>query len=756
MDTTPEKTSTQKRASQRLFVCQYHYGALAKATAQATEELARCTPNENDFGLLNPRVKGQASTFKSQLANALDSINSEGQDWRYSLQQMVADLDDAYKVFARQLAEREHEVALARAKRKNHTPAPAWDRHTDAQCLEKLGPCPQFEVFIDETGSFVSEEGDFPQPLTQATKDEAGWVALVVGANTLKEPEKGYHTATRHDDKAWDQLLGQVLEAPVAVVGQPAKALPKRPPASWAHGVTTLIRQILWRLPIRTQARCQVTFWVERHAFAENRGQGWRVVANQLEAELLRADPERWGGLRLRIEAVDKDGHPLLAYADALAYLWGSPSQSAKARLEASGLASCWKESPSPVAQRMMQGWSAATPWQPGWVVALLQDPWTWQEGSLASRAWEVMWAWAHEKESQALWVLEDLLEAQAARRLPADAWDRVKAPLKSMVGKKEEWPLAALRAESLRQGLLNHQGTSDKAGVQALLTLAAKVRARAPQATAEAHLVAAVRHLNRFEWKEVEGLLKQWDRKESQLLGAALEGKLHSSLGQAAAFQGQHHEAWRRFDLALAALKGGQEPEHLLEQSRSYQAFVALDHPTLSRQEVEQLIVKHLGASSVDKAIAMWAKHTEMPGAHKRHLLLRFLVQRGTPAQQSEWSRAAQGGVGSALPKGHPWCAIRLQEARLLKALKQEKGARLALDGAIDTALQAPKTAWMQVFALACGRLRVLWEPEAPLPLEEAMLQQLKRDLPALPEALWTPWGSESSLTEALPFYAR
>ncbi|MBO4793879.1 MAG: hypothetical protein J5556_04845, partial [Deltaproteobacteria bacterium] len=178
-----------------------------------------------------------------------------------------------------------------------------------------------------------------------------------------------------------------------------------------------------------------------------------------------------------------------------------------------------------------------------------------------------------------------------------------------------------------------------------------------------------AVSYSNEFDFANAEKCLEKWDVTHGgKPMGSALwDGKILSSRGQYAAFLNKPEKALEFFDQALTCfemLRGFDEraAQKQIEQTSVYAAIAAMDCENVSREELTRRMEAALGSSVLD-AIFLF-KGTEE--RFLQHLLVRYLVQRGTEEERRAYFSTYRTWLGSGMGKGHPWPIIQYLRAQL------------------------------------------------------------------------------------------
>ncbi len=137
-----------------------------------------------------------------------------------------------------------------------------------------------------------------------------------------------------------------------------------------------------------------------------------------------------------------------------------------------------------------------------------------------------------------------------------------------------------------------------------------------------EADLNLAVHYNDMFDFAHGHLLVETWLQKDLSLLPIEQRAKLHSSLGQSFAFEGNFVEADKEFDNAIHLFAlGGKSFIDEIDQTSVYRAMNALDDA--ENKQAINLAEKVFGAS-IEEAVRELVDNTQRPYHH--HLLVKLL----------------------------------------------------------------------------------------------------------------------------------
>jgi hypothetical protein len=325
---------------------------------------------------------------------------------------------------------------------------------------------------------------------------------------------------------------------------------------------------------------------------------------------------------------------------------------------------------------------------------------------------------------------------------------------------KAEIPPLLELAWLTAELEATNHLGHVDEDKVDKLRKLCDELYAEKADMVCQAELVLAVRATNQFQFDEATRALERWKDKDPAVAGIQHTARVHSSLGQHAAFRGDHDAAETHFAQAIDIFELLSDPTEKsldIRQTANYRAIAAMNCPETDREITRQHVefVTPLGLEDIgEMAISASA---EEKFAH--HLLLRYLVQYGIKEERTAYLSARKSWRSDQ--EGHPWPLIQCCRALLLHADNAKEALRYLHD-AFDMTMAGNQGPTVKMIGLVIGLVAMGWGAEEMVTREE--LEQLQEELPAasdridrMVEALSTPPDpAESLLAEILPFNFR
>ena len=640
----------------------------------------------------------------------------------------------------------------------------AWQRRLseDAQCftsnitpvriapdghhpnsLRHLPASAQWRILIDETGSHFDEEAD-----TLNTGDSAlgRLVALAIPAATELPALAGFHAVAATVAET-DAMVSALLTRAVGVFGFTVQD-PAIHATRWIAHVVLLARWVLAQLPLAADVPCEVEILIEQNKGYQP-GDDLRALREMLESELQRLSPTRYANLRLHLNFMAKD-HDLNGYVDAIAFTWGSQLAASQNRLKRTGwLGHCLLRPTDRALERLYLALHAGR--------------------ALPPAAWYDLCAAAADEPSGGL--LNDALDRLGGRS-DRGHWNASLAEVRQRVQSKhfelralrqalawlERWaapgtalpPAERLTLTTARLALDNHLGGVDQGRVLQALDLIHRLHDEAPREACEALLRITVATTNVFEFGVMQETIVQWLAEPVAVPGLLNHAKLHSTLGQIAAFQGEAAAALPHFERAIATFQRLSDPDQAareIAQTRSYRLIAAMDAPVLWTDALESELMTHF-AALLDKhsaeEISRSLAHSGQDRHYAQHLWLRMLVTRTGPSDPARSAYLALRAQWQSGPD-HPWPLINayrgwlLHDAGLTEPAVQHFGEAIAQCQAPDNGATLHwMAAVLRVLARALG---VALESE---PVNTAADDEdLQRRLPSAPHAALTEFVS-------------
>ncbi|MBU1432298.1 hypothetical protein KKF91_17305, partial [Myxococcota bacterium] len=610
------------------------------------------------------------------------------------------------------------------------TPTKTWRDTGSSVCAPKtprrvdlLDEAPRWTMLIDESGPHF--QAGLPTPGQQ----EGRFVGVLLDDQTAAAlPPLGRFHACDERDARLDEAIQALLDHPVGVIGVTVSDVPPATAEWWQIGVLELIDWALRLLP-REGAPTRLEVRVEERSH-HRAGEAWRDAVVEIQRRLAKTNADQ-AGIEIEIKVVGKAEHPHLAYADALAYTWGSARGSAVARLKQSGLLG---GSLIAGGARALSGW-----WDKVTRGEALSDEEFIQLAQARQQQPESLYA--------ALWaLLEDKLSADEA------LWGRYfELAERHLEGKNIHLPALCAQLDLLqaadpgatlpprtrlaweagRIARDNHLGEIHPLSEEIVITLSAALFDEDAPLVCLSDLQRAVAATNAFQFDAAERLIRPWLNHPIAVPGLQMHGRVLSSLGQIHAFRGELVEARARFEQALAAferlsdlrMKRGEKA-----QTGTYRLICLIDDAGIGEGEARAALEGYLDFPRLEEGVDHLARARAPYAKYAHHALLRYLVQRGDVALRRRYlARMDPDAVG----EGHPWPLILLYRALLLREAGQPFEAPLR--AGIEQTLDRGQGPTLTLIGATMMRLAVRWG----LDDYEAELAEILSVLPqVLPQA--------------------
>lgn len=620
------------------------------------------------------------------------------------------------------------------------------------QDIRGLQPSPRWTLLIDETGSIFDDSAD---ELTQQDHQLGRIIGLLLPEqHGLASLPVGWHAVDKGIAEI-DRVIQAILNAPVGVLGITVQQLPSAPTERWAFGVLQLIEWVLRLLPLNGPTKLAVQ--IEQRA-EFSKGMEWLSVANVLLLRLAQTDPKRASHIRsCRIQVIAKEGSSFNGYADALAFIWGSPARHSRECLKRTGLeGSCF-----------LAGDAAA-----------ISHAWEWLDRgiTLEGADWTTLLAQPEADQSSSL--VATLLErlGQASQN-DAALWQRYlsyafgsldskRIDLRAL-GRQVEWlerwsppghalpPPLRLLWLTAKLARANHLGRPEQPWIGEMRTLGDQLLEENAHLVCRAELNLAVNATNCYDFDLASRLLDRWRGLPKAVPGLRFWAQVQSSLGQHAAFRGDHAAAVALFDQALAAfaeLSNIEEGQREARQTQTYRAIALMDDPNRTDAEVRAAV--EIVTGLLPDAVTRLAVSVADVDKYAHHLLLRWLAYRPDAtlriaylAQQAHW-RAEEG---------HPWPLIQFYRAVLLQPDDLTAAWELALDG-FRRATEREQGPLVTLIGACCRAGAAAWgkpweDAETVLASVETALPLARKRVAVMRQFLAAPTEPLTLLRTVLPF---
>lgn len=614
--------------------------------------------------------------------------------------------------------------------------------------IGELSPHKAWTLYIDETGDkfdSVAEGGR-----------EGRMVGVLFPSDKLPSIPANLFHGTDATAAVADAMVQTVLDSECGVFGIGNSGLPQTSGERWVSGVLEVVQWVARLLPMDGATVLNVAI--------EQRGDysssvSWKLLEAPILRELVERDPVRYRNLRVQLQVFAKKQEPRLSYADSIAFSWGSKSDECKERIRRSLLiGGCLIEGN---AQQLRRAW----------------DQFSSKQGMDGSD-WASIVSSADARVPNS--IIETLLTryGESVRKHP-ELWQKLlKYTLAYLDGKAVYLPQLRQEIDWLtryqpdgenlpktiefawkvgRLSTANHEGRTGEEDDARIEALGKELFNERPELVCLGDLYRSVLATNRFDYEAAARALLTWQDAPVAVPGLQMWGRVQSSLGQIAAFQGNLKRAMEYFDRAIDAFKALSDPEARVaeeKQTATYAAIASMDDPSIDISTVKERLSKvfKLDAETV-RALAA-NEIAEKKYAH--YLLLRYLVTRGDNLLEEAYLSVRDNWSYS---EGHPAPLIDAYRSHLIKKLDPERAKALA-QRAIDECFNNDAGPTLVVIgsAIAIGS-RNLGGISLP---NEMRLDELQSAFPGAPDLiarlLSTPddYDLPSTLARILPFNFR
>ncbi|WKN24014.1 hypothetical protein [Azotobacter vinelandii] len=696
----------------------------------------------------------RAWALEKELRNRLDRQGDEGaEDWitaQNPNDYVRRHLEITLKKWRDYRQKRRQRHAGQRQYQSSLEPVALVDGH-HPNSLRHLRPASAWQILIDETGLHFDERAD----ALNGTDSQLGrLVALAIPKGVKLPTQNGGFHATEATAADVDRMLETLIRNPVGIFGFTVQD-PVTHSNRWIGHVQQLVRWTLLQLPMPPGEPCRVEVLIE-----QNRGyqtqDNLHPLAEILEGELQRLDPQRFAGLRLSLKFMDKR-HPLNGYVDAVAFTWGSPAAESCHRLKQSRLAGHCLLRPSDEAmERLYLALDGQYRLPPADWYELCSGASQEPQGGLLARFLDQLGERLRERPEIWRGYLGEAHQRQRLKHFRLAALGQALDWLERWAPAGQVLPaILRLPLESARLAAENHRGQINAQRIQTCLQLAAQMREEAPAEACEAILRLAVATTNNFEFAALRPAIEHWLAEPVAVPGLLNHAKLRSTLGQLRAFTGESAAALAHFDQALTCIERLSDPQQATReaaQTRSYQLIARMDTPGADPRQLLDSLAEHLGVlldkhdpESISRSLA----HSGQAMRHAHHLWLRALARF---PEQTQAARAAYLEQALQWQEGddHPWPLIDSYRGWLLRDAGQPERAAERLRDAIASCADAdngPTLQWMAEVLRTLARSLGLAGIEAPSATEREHLRQC---LPQAPHVALEDFANASPLTPA------
>lgn len=628
------------------------------------------------------------------------------------------------------------------------------DRQGHPCALSQLAPATKWTLLIDETGNHFDPS---VRELRQSDNRVGKMVALVLAQPcTLPKLAPGFH-ATEQSNAQIELCLADLVRQRAGIFGFSSQDQSANP-QGWLVQVDQMIRWLLLQLPINPDQTTAIEVLVEERGRKDN----WTMRTETLLAELRQLNSERYANVQLTIRFISKTGSPYNGYVDTVANCWGSKDQVKQKLLRHFSLLEHCLIQPADnrAYERLLLTLDGRRPLAPAdWYQLLAHNAGAAEQPyTLLNQYLQKLGAHVQQQPQQWRNYLHQLQQQLASKQFSQAALEHGLLWLEQYRPPTDQLPpLLQLQLSAAQLARNNHQGRCAPQAVANAVQLASQLYEESAPQACEIVLRAAVAATNQFDFTSLQPFVEQWLAKPSASVGLLNHGKLHSTLGQLLAFQGQTEPACQHFSRAIATftrLSDSDQRAREIQQTRTYQLIAKLSqaHPDVTQLRDELAEQLPLDQPTLLKKLA----NSGQPYRFQQHLLLRTLItfpdelasQRQLYLQQMEhWQ----------MGEDHPWPLIYAYRAWLLHDSGDRQNARDNLQQAVELCEQYPNTTlqWigcvLQVLAQRLG-IAVVGDP----PLAD-QCQQLHHSLPGAPhqalQALRQGGDILAGLNHCLPF---
>ncbi len=628
--------------------------------------------------------------------------------------------------------------------------------------IDQLKPQKRWTLLIDETGD------RFNRP-----KDSSGRQGRFVGLLLPEKhglPELSNFHATHASAHQLVNKLQMILDSPVGIMGITVDEVPETKADTWQVGVLELIEWVLRLLPASDKGISLDVFVEERGGI--KRGEDWESAVADLLRGLENYRPDLKDLLKMNIKVIGKKEHPYLAYADLLAYIWGSPAKENKKRFEEMGLSEiCFLHNKTQLLKRAWEQTEKRIPLRKNdWNTLLLLAEKTPPESlpRLLLEKMSQLLIYPNYREVYLNYIEEHLNSKKVS--LPYLGLQLEWLSSNFLDLEDELLPKKRLSWKSAYLALKNHKGYPvDPKLDEEIVTLGKELYEEDASLVCLADLRRAVTYTNEFHFEKAKEIIEFWLKQPVAVAGLQFYARAKSSMGQYHAFKGDLATARSFFEEALEhfeRLSDPDEREGEKKQTQTYLALSIIDDEQLSSEEVRTLLEKHLGWKDRITLAQKFGRTFSLESRYLHHTFVRYLFAHGTEEEKSHYLASLPPNP-SLTEDSHPWPLIYLYRAFFFKESGELEKAATALRHAIELLQENTEQEGFAVLyfmlAVIFGILR-RWQELSEENIVEYndFLDSINKSLPQLSERiekLRDPHSFSSDrelLTEMLPFNFR
>lgn len=583
--------------------------------------------------------------------------------------------------------------------------------------IDQLDAHPGWDMLIDETGSRfrAGDQGEH----------QGRWVGVLVPTDSDLPDVRHFH-ATSAAPHRRAHVFRDLLAHEVGVVGLTTEGVHVVDANGWLVGVLALVEWVLRLLPAPERGTPRLQVYIEQRG--PIRPGRWDAAGAELLRQRTVRGVER--DVHLELVVVPKDGHPWLAYADALAYQWHPSERDPGGLLRRSGLLRhglLMGTEARPLARALDAAGGDTLLDAEEWAALLRLDdsaPHSAANARLQARAAAEPEVWDHFVE-----LVSAHLDGKAVDlgllALQEDWLQEVDPEYPRNRHVELEWHLLQLKEQ-------NHLGVTAYALSRQLAAEADALRDEDPALACEVTLTRAVVGMNAFLFDAAEEIVRPWAEAEPAVPGLLHWARAWSTLGQLHAYREQHAEARAALERAMEAFGRLSDPRQArLERSQTaaYLAIATMDDPSSSGEVAREAVLTHaglvLGGARELRDVVRATGHADR---YLHHVLVRFLALYGNETERRDYARSL-GGASTALGTGHPWPLIGLWRGQVLLSVGWESEGLAVIRAAVDlTADQGPTVELMGATLLGVLRRHQV----DGLPGDDRRLARLRAALPA------------------------
>mgnify|MGYP001942577008 CR=1 FL=1 len=610
--------------------------------------------------------------------------------------------------------------------------------------LRSLEPSEHWQVVIDETGQYFNP--DDMESLTPGDKQVGKVIALVIPEKVVLPALKDNFHATDETDSMVETAIGHIVDQPVGILGFSSKHQ-SFTPHSWMAAIAQLIRGVMHLLPIKESEATYVEFNIE-HRSKFTSLTSLDALRDDIESELKRLAPLRFSKLHMSLKLIEKDGHKANGYVDAIANLWGSPSENRRKLLARTRFRDhCLISQPADNIDHILLALNS--------------------KDSLSDQQWYDLCEYSS-KETEHSLANQFLSELGEHCKNNSDQWGQYADAVRQYLHTKktsQKGLAAALQwlqkytpvTDSLdlslqlefklsQLALKNHQGYVDEELMKNTLVLSDQLMDEQAQVSCQAILRIASGNTNVFDFTSITPYIEWWLEQPIAVAGLLNYGKLHSSLGQSQAFQGDFIKAQASFEMALEQferLSSREQKQRNTQQTQVYLAITLLEQNSSAAPFlIKSLVTQSMSmAKGEEKKIQRFARsgdnyqfvhHLFLRGCIMQPLLMSDEIKHYL-SQQNLWQTG----------DGHPWMLIQAYRGWLLLRSGDFNAASVCFTDAIYACFdqnQGSVVQWMgiviEALALSLGvKLNISSDDHA----------RAKKVLANIPQNAFVniPWGN-------------